>query len=163
MNKTKIFTVTAVAVAAAGVTGAFGYLGVSQVMAAVANNGHNTLIENLAKKFNVSTTDVQSVFDETRTAEETARLDQAVKDGQITEAQKALIVVKQKELETKIQEINNKQLTTTERQTALQQVQDDLNSWATTNKIPSYLLRGGGMGGHRGQGGFEMMGGKGMM
>ena len=162
MNRTKMFTVTAVALASVGVSATVGYLGLKEVAAQIASNQHSTVIENIAKKFNVSTTEVQKVFDDTRTQQQVDRLNNAVKDGTITEAQKAMIVTKQAEVESKIKEINTKQLTAEERQTQIEQVIIDVHTWETANKIPQYLIQiGFGMrGGMRGNG---MMGGQGMM
>ncbi len=102
------------------VVAAFGVLGVARVNAqATTAPKLPTIIELLTQRFGLKQTDVQSVFDNARTARMEARLTQLVRDGQITEAQKTAILVKQKELQ----------------------------NWATQNNIsPRYLVGGLGMG-----------------
>lgn len=139
--------------AAVGMTAllGLGLVGVTQVEAAT-NGGVSTLIQNLANKFNVSTTDVQAVFDQTRVDEEKSRLDEAVAAGTITSEQETLIIAKQAEIKTKMDEINNKQLTQSERQTALQSLMKEVQQWQSDNEIPQGVMnlgRGGMRGGMR--------------
>ncbi len=88
-------------------------------------------------------------------------LDQAVKDGKLTQAQEDLIVAKQAEVKTFMTTLQGK--SAADRQTALKTEMDSLKAWAQTNAIPSqYLMFGGGMmrggggmgHGHFGHGGF---------
>jgi hypothetical protein len=67
------------------------------------------------------------------------RLTQAVKDGKITEAQKAKILAKREELQAKREAWKDK--TPEERQQARQELHDQLKQWADDNGIPlSYLM-----------------------
>ena len=151
MSKAQIMTFSAIAIAVFGVTALVGYLGLNQVVAQVTGNSFPKIIENLSAKFNLNPSDVQTVFEETRDQAHAARLDEAVKAGDITSEQKNLILEKQKEIRTKVEEINNKQLTTTERLKEMQTVRDEMSDWATKNNIP---LRYIGIGGMMGRGGF---------
>jgi hypothetical protein len=166
MRKKQILALTAVAMVAVTFTAVVGVIGVTRVSAQVAtllSDGKvPAIITNLAAKFNVSTTDVQKVFDDTKTQLEDARLIQLVTDGKITETQKTLIVAKRNEIETKISEINNKQLTVTERAAALAAIRKEVATWATENKIDEMYVMGGGMGRGKGGMGSRGMGGEGM-
>lgn len=70
----------------------------------------NTMIEKLSSKFNLNKDEVKTVFNEVRSqrqqerqkemqAQFETRLNQAVKDGKITEEQKAKIIAKHQELQ----------------------------------------------------------------
>ena len=83
-----------------------GALGVNQVLAQSTTSGpFSNLVQMIADKFNMNKNDVQQVFDQYRlgrrdTMEKNyeAYLDQLVKDGKITQAQKDLILAKHKEI-----------------------------------------------------------------
>lgn len=115
----------------------------------------------IAQKFNLNSTDVQTVIDQTMTAERTQmekdRLAQAVTDGKLTQAQADLIVAKRASLEAE-REANKTSfsaMTDTERQAAMEKNKADLQAWATANNVPVEYLFGGGRG-HGG--GHGMMG-----
>jgi len=83
------------------------WFGGLHVKAASANS--DTLIDKIAQKFNVPKDQVQATFDEvraerqnTRKVEQSARLDQAVKDGVITQEQKDKLVAKQDEMRARM-------------------------------------------------------------
>jgi hypothetical protein len=153
MNKSNMIKLSIVSLVAIGTTGTLGYLGLQEVSALTSTGStYSTIIENIAKKFNLNQSDVQSVFDETRTQARNDRLTQMVTDGKITEAQKALLIVKEAEIEKKIKDINAKQLTATERQTQIKAVNDEMEKWLSDNKISSEVMRGlGGRGGMEGE------------
>ncbi len=156
MNQAKRFLIAAVG--AVGLTGA----GVSLTQAAA--NPHPgdtrmaTLVQALAKKFNLNATDIQAVFDENRQAMEAnrlqeakARLEQAVKDGKLTQAQADQIVAKQQELKTVMESLKGK--TREEAEAARKTAMDNLKTWAASNNIPhEYLNPGFGHGGPGGPG-----------
>lgn len=84
------------------------------------------------------------------------KLDQAVKDGKITQAQEDQIIAKQKELETFKDTLKDK--TPEERRTAMKAKMDEFKKWLDDNKISLRDLGvGPGMGmmrghhGHMGQ------------
>ncbi len=70
--------------------------------------GPDSLIQKLVTKFNLNESEVRSVFESEKAERQTAMeqrftetLDQSVKDGKLTEAQKKLILDKRAELEAK--------------------------------------------------------------
>lgn len=129
-----------------------------------------SLVQKIAQKFGVPQADVQAVFDAERQehmrhmqAQAEQRLTDLVTAGKITQAQKDLIVAKQKELQTKRQAhfeaMQGK--TQAERKAAMEAQRTELEAWAKTNGIDmQYLMLGHGRGGRGRHGG---MGGPGMM
>lgn len=124
----------------AGITG----LGVAS--AASGGSGQDGIIDKLAARFNLNKDDVAAVFEETKAEHEAEhqqkledRLTQAVKDGKLTEEQKAKILAKLNELHENHD--NWKQQTFEERQQVKQQMRDQLKQWAKDNNIPlQYVL-----------------------
>ncbi len=130
----------------------------------------HALVQAIADKFHVSTTDVQSVFDTQKTqnvadrvAQEKARLDKAVTDGKLTQVQENLIIAKQAEMKTFMESLKGK--TKAEIQTAMKTNSDALKKWVADNKIPKQFFpfgfgfeMGRGFGGHMGAAGFHRMG-----
>lgn len=110
----------------------------------------NDLASAIATKFNLSTSDVQSLIKETmdakkaemeknkptEKAEKTDFLTQAVTDGKITQAQADLIKAKREEVKTA-------------REAEMKAETASLKEWATTNNIPEEYVAGP-EGGHRG-------------
>jgi hypothetical protein len=140
------------------ILGTAAFFGVRQVVAEVSSGSYPTIVQNIANKFGLSPVDVQQVFTDTRKQEVSDRLEKAVQNGKITEDQKNQILSKQDEINSKVQEINNKQLTQQERMDDMVSLRTDLEKWATDNNIPlQYVMEGGMMrkgvgfgGGHRG-------------
>lgn len=149
-----------IGLAAAAVTlGAASILGLSTVSAATSsNNGEGSLVDKIASTFNLDKDKVQEVFDADRAehdAEHEAKLEerlaQAVKDGKITEDQKAKIIAKTKELKTEMENSRDefKNMTEDERHAHMEQQRKDLEQWAKDNDIPDEFLMfrfGGGPG-----------------
>jgi hypothetical protein len=146
MTKNQILGLTAVALVVVTLTAVAGVVGITQVGALINSGKVPSIITNLAEKFNLKESDVQKVFEDTRTEQEDERLSQLVTDGKITEAQKTLITAKRAEIETKVEEINSKQMTTTERADALKALMDDVEKWAEDNDIEERFLMARGMG-----------------
>jgi hypothetical protein len=125
----------------------------------------SSLVQRIADKFGLDKDEVQAVFDEEQkvvvsqmeaTYEE--RLSQLVKDGKITEEQKALIREKQAELRNGMEEEweEMKDLSPEERRAQMQAKHDELKAWADENDIdPQYLMFGMKM--HKGHGGRMMV------
>ena len=134
------------AIATVGLAGATG-LGVASAATSSSSTSGTSIVDKLAAKFNLKKEDVQSVFDEDRTAHEAEhqqelsdRLQKLVDNGKITADQKTKIEAKQKEL-----------------QTARENAKTALEQWAKDNGIDTqYLHLEGGPGrGHGGPGGMD--------
>ena len=143
-------TITAASVLGAGF--------ISHTAFAASTTTGTSLASRIATKFGLKEAEVQTVITQNRTdhmaemqVNEEARLTQAVTDGKITQAQKELIVAKQKELFAahKADETTEQTLTPTERKAKFQKMRTDLETWATANKIDLKWLHGG-FGGPRG-------------
>lgn len=126
-------------------------------------NPMSSLVQKIATKFNLQTSDVQAIFDQDRTEREAqmqteyeATLTKAVTDGKITEAQKQLIIAKNKELETARQTNMDqmKNMTEDQRKTAMDAERTSLEDWLKQNGIDrQYMQSGrGGMHGPEGMG-----------
>ena len=131
------------------------------------NNYLSTIAAAIAKKFNLNTTDVQSVINETMATERAAitkshpaQVDpivQAVTAGKLTQVQADLIVAKKTEIKALMDSLKN--ATPAEKATALKTQTASLKQWATTNNIPQQYIM---FLGARGQGRGGMLGFKGL-
>jgi len=166
----KLFNKMALSAAALAGTATMG-VGILHA-ATISKTGFNpmgNLLNAIATKFNLNTADVQKVFDDQRDQMQQQRqtqqaerqktmLDQAVKDGKITQAQEDLIIAKHKEVQTFMSTLTGK--TEAERQAAIKTETDSIQAWAKTNSIPEqYVMMFGRGEGPRGRG---MTGGGGM-
>ena len=123
-------------------------------------NPQNTLVQKIAQRFGLNESDVKVVFDEDRSERQAEmqarfadRLTQAVSNGEITEAQKQLILDKHEEMqsqrETEREQFQN--MTAEERRSEREAHHQELETWAETNGIDiEYLF--GGFGGPKGSG-----------
>lgn len=126
-----------------------------------------TVVQKIATKFNLKTSDVQSVFDQAR-LERQAQLQQlyeqkltdAVSSGKLTEAKKQLLLVKHKELIAEhTQEMAKFQtMTPEERRAERLKERAELEKWASDNGIDISYLFGFGKGGMHKGGRRTMMG-----
>ncbi len=116
-----------------------------------------TLVERIATKFGLKTSEVQSVFDGHRAERQremqdrfSERLDEMVSAGKITKEQKALIIAKHTELQSQRgKDIDTwRDLTPQERRAQMQKRRDELEAWAKEHGIDvsSVFLFGRGMG-----------------
>jgi hypothetical protein len=137
------------------------------VMAATTQTAsqYPSLVERIAKAFNLDPAKVDNVFQEERKArmadrEATIekRLDQLVTDKKITSAQKDAILKKRDEIQSKIESLRNE--TPAQRMTEMQKLRTELQAWAKENGldtikgIPGFGGPGRGHGGILGIGGF---------
>ena len=148
--------------------------GIASVSAAETTNARNpmsALVSAVASKFNLNAADVQTVVDEVMKTQHAdmkakspvdfaSRLEQAVTDGKLTQAQSDLITAKSAELKASMEadRIASKILTQEELKTKMEAKQASLKEWATANGIPEQYLRfvgggGKGFGGPMGPGG----------
>lgn len=162
----------------------FAVMGAAYVKANTSgiSNPMSDLVSTIAQKFNLNTSDVQAVFDEQKTKMDTqredqraqmgaksqedftSRINQAVTDGKLTQAQVDLILAKKAELlaQQEAQKASAETMTQEERQTARETMKtqmDSLKQWATDNNIPQEYIPF--TGGGRGHGGFGGPGGQG--
>ncbi len=165
MNKKIFLTGLTVAVLGAGV------LTSTQVFAQTSGDPMSSIVQKIADKFGLNKTDVQAVFDQDRADRKTAmegkfesQLDQAVKDGKLTDAQKQLIISKRKELETTRQnQMQNMQGKSRDEikaameanRATMEAERKSLEDWAKQNGIDvKYLMGGFGMHGGPGRNGM---------
>lgn len=154
MNKKVVVPFVALAVLAFGTLFTQGYASAQET-----TNPESTIVEKIATKFNLNRDEVQKVFDEQKAemhtqmqAKNEERLNQLVTDGKITEAQKTLILNKQKEIQAE-REANKGSIsdkTPEQRKTEMDAKKAEIEAWAKENGInPTYIFPGKGiMGGH---------------
>lgn len=158
-----------------------GTIGAGSAFADESNK--ESLTQKIAARFSLSEDEVNSFFEEekaTRQAESAQKqedkLTQLVTDGKITEDQKALLISKQEEMRTSMEENKGNQkadreemknMTKEEREAdreskkaEMEASRAEMESWLETNGIDKELLPtlgmgGGHKGGHRGQGGVK--------
>lgn len=123
----------------------------TQTFAQDTKDPQTSLVQKIAEKFNLNKDDVQKVFDEDRTNRASernqkfeSRLDQAVKDGKITEEQKKLILDKMSSMKaTRTAEIEKlKSMTPEQRREAMKTHKNDLKTWAEENGIDLKSIMG---------------------
>ena len=101
-----------------------------------------TIIERLASKFNLNKDDVQQVFEEVRDehkaemyANWAERLDDLIAEGKLTAEQKQAILDKHDEMEAKIEELKNQDLTMEERREKMRALHEEFKKWAEENGL----------------------------
>ena len=139
--------------------GAASVAGMGVASAATTGTSGTSLVDKIATKFNLKKADVQQVFDQNRTEQQAAReqkmkdrLDQAVKDGKITQDQEDKLIAKLKELQADRTAIKDMKEETQAERDARKAKMDAFKQWLTDNKIPEDLARPMGGPGHRGMG-----------
>lgn len=150
MSKKKVLTILGASALGSALFVGTAYLTLQSVSALIGlgNGEYPDIIKNLAAKFNADPAEVEQVFEDTHDQMISSRLDKAVADGRITAEQKTLILNKMDEVQAKMEEINNQEMTATERRDALESLHDELRDWADENDIPLMFL----MGNRRGMG-----------
>ena len=133
--------------AAATTVGMAMFAGVAAAQTPASTGNHATLVDKIAQKFNLNKDEVQKVFDEDKTSHEaartgklTARLDQAVKDGKITEVQKTANLQKMQEMRDYNDSIKDK--TRDERKQLMKAKMDEIKAWADAQGLSDYLPAG---------------------
>jgi hypothetical protein len=130
------------AIVAAGLSG---LVGAQVVNAASDTSGSQGLVDKIASTFNLNKSDVQKVFDEERQQREANReqkfedrVNQAVKDGKLSQTLADQLIAKQKELATYRDSLKDK--TPKERRDLMKVKRDELRSWAKQNNISLNLI-----------------------
>lgn len=141
-KKSLLIVATVVGVSFAGVSGA------SLVSAATTTNGGTSLAQSIADKFKLNKDDVQKVIDQNRTdkqakheSKEQNRLNQAVTDKKITQAQADYIVKAQADIKAVIGTTKPKDLTAAQK-ADIKTKTAALRTWAKANNVPINLVRG---------------------
>ncbi len=140
MNKKIIIT--------ALILGAISLVGVLGVNAVLADDAkYESVVQKLADQFDLNKDEVEDVFEqhrkerrEMREERRMERLDDAVKNGKITEEQKALILEKRKELQKEA----------VEKRGEFRKHREEMRKWAKDNNIDLYLFGREHRGGHFG-------------
>jgi hypothetical protein len=147
MTKKTLLTVAAVSILSGGV------VVVTNAFAQTTTSGQQSvpsLAQEIASKFHLNVSDVQSVFDqhqqEVKSQQEStydAYLQNLVNTGKITEEQQQLILNKHKQLASQMQSNRQKvkSMTPTERKTQMRAAIQDLKNWAKQNNIALQYLR----------------------
>lgn len=126
-----------------------GVLGAGFVGAQTPTDGTKTIVQRIAEKFNLNQTDVQAVFDEEHEEHHKQmqvrveeNLNQAVKDGKITEAQKQAILTKFSEMKDSKPDFEKfRSMTEEERRQVMEQKRTELESWAKENNLDLTTLQ----------------------
>lgn len=117
---------------------------------ASGNGPMSNLVTKIAEKFNLEESKVQEVFEEHKDEVQAGhkvkieeRLTQAVKNGELTEEQKAAILAKMEEFHSQHEASRDefKNMTPEERHAAMEQKRTELEAWAEENEIPEKYLR----------------------
>lgn len=145
MNKKSLMV--AAAITTLGIGGAMGMQGVVNAATGTSSSDPmSSLVDKIADKFNLNKDDVQAVFDAQRTEMEAQRaqevkdrIDQAVKDGKITQDQANKITAKLQEMRANRDAMKDK--TAEERQRTRQEKRDDMKQWAQDNGISLDALK----------------------
>jgi hypothetical protein len=158
-NKFKLGIIALAIVAATGVAGVSAF-------AQTANTEYKTFVQSLAQKLGISEDKVNTAVTEIHNERHQEmlqkyeeKLSTAVKNGEITEAQKTLILEKGKQLEEdrEAHKESMKDKTPEERRTEMEQKRTELEAWAKENNIDmKYLRFGFGGRGHKGGMGMGM-------
>jgi len=100
----------------------------------------------IAQKFNLNQDDVQKVLDEDRAAHEAEfeqkrqeQLNQAVKDGTLTQDLANQLTAKEKEMKDLASSLKDK--TPQERHSAMKAKMDEFKKWSEDNKIPESVMK----------------------
>ncbi len=129
--------------------------GTARAYAEDESGGYPPLVQKLVERFGLNKEEVKTVFDEARKEHRVEmqtrfenRLNEAIENGDLTDAQKAAILAKKTEMQANHGE--SKDLSPEERQEKMQAQRKEMQTWAEANGIDlSQMgsLLGGGPGG----------------
>ncbi len=125
---------------AAGVIGITGATGIALAATSTSSSTYPSIVQKIADKFHLNPSDVQQVFKDDRAAHEkdmqtklNDKLEQAVKDGKLTEDQKTKLVAELQKLHDARKD--DRVADRTERRQDRQNMHDELSQWAKDNGI----------------------------
>lgn len=141
--------------------------GATQVLAQANNGSYPSFVQELAQKLGIDQSKVQQAVDQIRLDHKSqmqsrlnTQLDQAVKDGKITQTQKTSISNKLQEMKNNRHDMNQfKNQTPQQRRLALEQKKTEFENWAKQNGLTLQTLQE--ILGHSGKG-FRMGGMRGL-
>jgi flagellum-specific peptidoglycan hydrolase FlgJ len=121
---------------------AIGVIGASSATVVAASTSQPTLAQDIANKFHLDQSQVQSVIDQHRATNQQNRetkyedrLTQAVKDGKLTDAQKQAVLAEHNKLVAEI-----KASSQGNRKQTMQSVRQEAKDWAAQNNIDAKWL-----------------------
>jgi len=139
------------------VLGAGAFASVASAQSTSGNTANDSLATKIAQKFNLNKDDVQKVIDQNKTDHQAERqqkmedrLNQAVKDGKITSAQKDAILAKMQDMKTYMDSIKDK--SADEKRSLMKTKMDELKQWTKDNNLTQYMPMMDGGRGHHGMG-----------
>ena len=154
--KKKLLITSAVVLSGVGSLAAVGIASAASNTSNASNSNDSSIVDKIATRFGLNKADVQQVFDQNRADHQAerkanikAKLDQAVKDGKLTQAQEDHILQVQGEIEALIGTTKPSQLSQSTKDQIKAKV-DELKQWAIDNKIDLRYIGGPGL--HAGKG-----------
>ncbi len=119
----------------------------TSIISAQDTSTYPTIVERLSEKFGLNKDEVQSVFNEVRDehkadmyAHWAERLNDLVAEGKLTEAQKTALLDKHEELDNKMEDLKNQNLTFELRKKQMQALMSELKTWAESQSIDLSLI-----------------------
>jgi flagellum-specific peptidoglycan hydrolase FlgJ len=114
-------------------------------------DGPTSLVQKLSDTFHLDKSKVQAVFDQDRTEHQAemeknyeARLTQAVTDGQLTAAQKDVILTEHNKLKAEMDALKDDTSSSTDRSAAMDKIHTEAQAWAKDNNVDAKWLMGPG-------------------
>jgi len=121
-----------------------GVIAAKPVLAGYSEERHNSMVQRLVETFGLNEAEVEAVFAEARQEQQQerqaafiAQLDKAVANGELTSAQKELILVKHEEMRANKDSKSTDwhELSPEERRDQMQAKRAELETWATENGV----------------------------
>jgi hypothetical protein len=129
--------------------------GIANADTSTQTNGSSSLVDEIATKFHLNKNDVQQVLDQNRSEHKAqrdtarkAKLDLAVKDGELTQAQEDYIVKAQTDIKAIVGGVKPGELSQTTKDVVKAKM-ESLRTWAKANNVSMRYI--GGFNGHFGR------------
>lgn len=127
--------------------------------ASAHSNSGDSIVDKIATKFSLNRDEVQLVFDEKheerhaeREERQETRLQELVDNGMITSEQKTALQAKYEEMQAKRQALHDQDLSHEEMRTQMEAARTEFEAWATEQGIDLEAIRPEGMGMRMGHG-----------
>jgi phosphoketolase len=149
MTSKQLLTIMAVV----GIVGTGSLIGLSHVQAADSLDDYPPMIQKIAETFNLDPEEIENMFDQDREERQEEHLEAMVEEGTLTQEQRDLLEAKHEEMRDARDKIRNSELTQEERHEAMQEIHEEMETWAQETGIDlPHLGPRGGMGMHEGYG-----------